>query len=266
MIQGNPDFRPANFKGGGDVLGTLVWQHQLPITAGCIIGALPAGEMIAPYLRVVSLVEGTKNTVVPGVGDVPVGILVPNPARMKNDPPVMQQGYFAGEPATLMRFGQFQITKWALLAGLGAPSIGGKVVALDTTGELGFVDYNDGVPSGCTQVKAVVVAVGEPNGATVFLGLDSLVMAANKGMDVPVAATPVAAPAAGKVAVDTPVVLTTATAGAQIYYTLDGTEPSLATAALYSAPVVVDAAVTIKAVAVKDGMTTSAVLTAAYTV
>jgi hypothetical protein len=77
-------------------------------------------------------------------------------------------------------------------------------------------------------------------------------------------ATPVATPAAGAVAVGTTVALSTATAGATIHYTTDGTDPTTASA-VYGGPITINAAQTIKAIAVKAGMNNSAMLTAAYT-
>lgn len=79
------------------------------------------------------------------------------------------------------------------------------------------------------------------------------------------AATPVATPAAGAVADDSEVVLTTATTGAAIYYTIDGSTPD-ASKTLYEAPIVITDAVTIKAIAIHVNYTNSAVLTAAYTI
>ena len=57
----------------------------------------------------------------------------------------------------------------------------------------------------------------------------------------------------------------TTTVGAEIYYTTNGTTPT-ASSTQYSTPIAVDAAMTIKAIAIKAGMNNSAVLTAAYTV
>ncbi len=78
-------------------------------------------------------------------------------------------------------------------------------------------------------------------------------------------ATPAAAPGAGEVASGTEVALATSTSGAAIYYTVDGSTPT-ASSTLYAAAIEVTAPVTIKAIAVKDGMNNSAVLTAAYTI
>lgn len=80
-----------------------------------------------------------------------------------------------------------------------------------------------------------------------------------------VAATPVAAPVAGAVADNSEVVLTCATEGTAIYYTVDGSTPD-ATKTLYTVPIVITDPVTIKAIAIHANYTNSSVLTAAYTI
>lgn len=77
--------------------------------------------------------------------------------------------------------------------------------------------------------------------------------------------TPVISPNGGAVVENTEVTISCETDGASIYYTLDGTEPSEASN-LYQAPIVITEAVTIKAIAVKEGMTDSYVATAEFTV
>ncbi|SDN57105.1 endonuclease [Bacillus sp. OK048] len=74
-----------------------------------------------------------------------------------------------------------------------------------------------------------------------------------------------ASPAAGGVTAGTAVTLATATADAKIYYTTDGSEPTAASTE-YTAPIVIDAAKTIKAIAVKAGLDNSDVVTLAYTI
>ncbi|GHT95244.1 hypothetical protein FACS1894141_3500 [Spirochaetia bacterium] len=81
----------------------------------------------------------------------------------------------------------------------------------------------------------------------------------------PTAAAPTASPAAGAVASGTTVTLSTTTDGATIYYTTDGSTPTTSSVQ-YSSPIPVTAALTIKAIAVKSGLTDSSVLTAAYTI
>jgi len=79
------------------------------------------------------------------------------------------------------------------------------------------------------------------------------------------AAMPTANPSGGAVASGTSVTLSTATPGAQIYYTTDTSEPTV-NSTLYTAPVSISDAVTFKAIAVKEGMLNSDVMTASYTI
>ncbi|MBP0983312.1 MAG: chitobiase/beta-hexosaminidase C-terminal domain-containing protein [Oscillospiraceae bacterium] len=79
------------------------------------------------------------------------------------------------------------------------------------------------------------------------------------------AAAPIASVRGGEVEKNTAVKLTSDTAGAVIYYTTDGTEPTTSSA-VYSGAILIGESVTIKAIAVKLGMRNSDVLTVNYTV
>lgn len=74
-----------------------------------------------------------------------------------------------------------------------------------------------------------------------------------------------ATPATGSIAAGTPVSLTTTTEGATIYYTTDGLEPTIAST-VYTGPITINEPTTIKAIAVKEGLTDSAVSTFEYTI
>ena len=76
-------------------------------------------------------------------------------------------------------------------------------------------------------------------------------------------ATPVITPAVGYFDAPIPVSITCAESGATIHYTLDGSTPTT-TSAVYSASFNVNAPATVKALAVKAGMTDSEVATANY--
>ncbi|HXT52811.1 MAG TPA: DUF1800 family protein, partial [Thermoanaerobaculia bacterium] len=79
-------------------------------------------------------------------------------------------------------------------------------------------------------------------------------------------AAPVFSPAPGTLtAPNNLVALTTATAGATIYYTTDGTGPWRKKSPVYTAPIAITATTTIKAYAYKKGMTASAVTSGTYT-
>ncbi|EGW36469.1 phage major capsid protein [Desulfosporosinus sp. OT] len=78
-------------------------------------------------------------------------------------------------------------------------------------------------------------------------------------------ATPKALPIAGSYTGAQSVSLTCDTQGADIYYTVDGSAPT-ASKTKYNGPIAVAATATIKAIAIKTGMTDSAVLSATYTI
>lgn len=77
--------------------------------------------------------------------------------------------------------------------------------------------------------------------------------------------TPTATPDTGEIATGTDIVLASATVGADIYYTIDGTTPTTSST-LYTAPIDVTTAKVIKAFAVKSGMNASPVKESIYTI
>lgn len=77
-------------------------------------------------------------------------------------------------------------------------------------------------------------------------------------------ATPTFSPLAGAVPSGTSVTISS-TPGATIYYTTDGSDPTTGSS-VYSSAITIDAAKTIKAFAVKSGLTDSGIATAAYTI
>ncbi len=85
--------------------------------------------------------------------------------------------------------------------------------------------------------------------------------------ELPVCEAPMFNPAAGEYTELTNVILSCATEGAVIYYTLDGTEPTVESTE-YTAPIAlaVDGEYTVKAIAVAEGHTASEVATAVYTI
>ena len=79
------------------------------------------------------------------------------------------------------------------------------------------------------------------------------------------AVQPTATPVGGNYTSAQAVTLTTTTEGAAIHYTLDGTDPT-ASSPLYSSAITISETTTLKAIAVKSGMTNSEILTETYTV
>ena len=109
-----------------------------------------------------------------------------------------------------------------------------------------------------TTVKAIAVVNGKKNSPVATAAYT--IKAALEQV-----AKPTFDPAAGEVASGTKVTIASATTGASIYYTTNGDVPTASSAA-YTAPVEIAAACTLKAIAVKDGMTDSEVAEAAYTI
>ena len=82
----------------------------------------------------------------------------------------------------------------------------------------------------------------------------------------PAVAAPVFAPPSGTYPSPLNVTLTTATAGATIYYTTDGSSPSRQKSPVYHGPIQLTGKTTLKAFAYKKGLKASAVISGVYTV
>lgn len=95
-------------------------------------------------------------------------------------------------------------------------------------------------------------------------GVSSAVTTAKYTINSATIAPPVFSPAGGTYTSPQTVSITSATAGAAIYYTADGSTPTTASARYYS-PMNIAASMTIKAIAVKDGVSSS-VTAAAYVI
>jgi hypothetical protein len=79
-------------------------------------------------------------------------------------------------------------------------------------------------------------------------------------------AAPTFSPAGGTFTTAQSVTIASATTGASIRYTTNGTTPTATTGTLYSAPVSISATTTLRAIAYKSGMTDSSVTVATYTI
>lgn len=107
-----------------------------------------------------------------------------------------------------------------------------------------------------TVIKAIAVKDGMR---------DSGIKEANYPIHLPVS-EPVVSVAGGSYDATFEVTIATNTEGAKIYYTIDGTNPTIDTGVLYTSPVSIAKPLTIKAIAVKEEMTDSNVIEAAYVV
>ena len=95
--------------------------------------------------------------------------------------------------------------------------------------------------------------------------IHSVTITYSSGSTTETCATPTFSPVAGTYTSAQSVTISTTTAGATIYYTTDGTDPT-ESSSVYSTPIYVSKTTTIKAMAAKEGMTNSSVATAVVTV
>lgn len=253
-------FDPVSFKGNAPINGVPVFVDKLPLTIGGI-----AGEDV-PFGRVVSIVPGTNRREfkvgVPENGVVK-GISMLDPTIMRADP-AQQKYYFAGRPMTATTMGIIEIHDYDLTK--SAPLEGSTVWCRNEDGILAFNDGTDISDDGYTKLNAYVYESLDPNGAKVAFGMPALVVTQTRETS-SAAVAPTATPTAGAVASGTEVKLATTTEGAKIYYTTDGEDPDMSSTVYNEAnPIVVTAAVTIKAIAVVEGSDPSTALTAAYTI
>jgi hypothetical protein len=147
----------------------------------------------------------------------------------------------------------------------------GTTVAISSTTPNAVIFYTtDGSSPETSATKAMYVA---PIVITAAMTINAVATAAGFGDSaiataaytlLPAAATPTFNPPAGGVNLGTPVAISSTTAGAAIYYTTDGTTPGTSST-LYSTPIAINAATTIKAIAIATGFSDSAIATAAYT-
>ena len=121
-----------------------------------------------------------------------------------------------------------------------------------------YADFKDELlPSGYGSVVGILSYFGT--------NWQVLLIDAAGCMDFNGVSAPVFSPAAGTVKPGTEVALSSLTEGAEIHYTLDGSDPT-ASSALYTEPIVINETVTIKAIATKTGHDASPVVSARFVV
>ena len=120
------------------------------------------------------------------------------------------------------------------------------------------------------QVKGVYIIYWQNNNPTQQVAPRSADDFEEVGTPTQTVATPTFSPAGGTYTVAQTVTIACATAGASIYYTLDGTNPVVTSAGitgtLYESPITISETTTVKAIALKQGMNDSEMATAVYTI
>lgn len=148
---------------------------------------------------------------------------------------------------------------------------------LSGTATLDYSGLEAGTYTAMVTVNTTVSGTTEEGGETpaaegdttkVYTGTAEIeIKAADTGNPDEEVAAPTFTPAAGEVEKDTTITLTSTTDGAKIYFTMDGKDPTAESQEYndQNKPTISEAA-TVKAIAVKEGMTNSDVATAEYTI
>ncbi len=111
------------------------------------------------------------------------------------------------------------------------------------------------------SVSSLTIAGNSSIGARIT----NVTLTVNRPSPTPVA-DPVFSPAGGSYAAAQTVSITTATAGASVRYTLDGSTPTPTFGTAYTGPISISSSATLRALAYKEGSTPSNVMSAVYTI
>jgi hypothetical protein len=249
-------FTPFNWKGTARVNAAPVFIDKLPVTIGGLAGPN------ARFGRVVSVdVAGNVRKFIPGISSstAAIGILIMDPTIMVADPAQVDY-YYEGRPATAVTFGIIEYMDFNLL--LEQPTYGSKVLANNVTGDIGFVGSAVAVPTGWTAINASVYEIQDPNGVKIWVNTP---LVAINSIPAPAVAAPVFSPSASAVASGTTITVSTTTVGARILYSTTG-DPTIDSPEFPPAGIVITAATTFRAVALKADMNPSSITTKAYTI
>lgn len=154
------------------------------------------------------------------------------------------------------------VSKYVKLVGVTITAVSGKNYTMEQDGEeVALYDQFNITPA--TGENLTVIGIYTTYNGTPQV--QPIEVTNESGVVIEKVANPVFSPAAGAVFAGTKVEITTSTEGASIHYTTDGSEPTEASA-LYSEPIEIAEAVTLKAIAVKEGFEASEVVVAEFTI
>jgi hypothetical protein len=171
-LYGNPNMPPASFKGSKKPDGVMVWNHQLPLTMGGIVGELPSGETLMRFGRVVSVLPASPRAFLLGNPSTSIlkGVTFFSEGKAQNDP-AQNEGHFEGEATEVVYFGAMQLATWDLtFAGAVAPTENSLVVFSTVTGRIGFMAAGATPPANYAKLNACVIQTAVANGVTIFIG------------------------------------------------------------------------------------------------
>jgi len=146
----------------------------------------------------------------------------------------------------------------------GTSWTGGEVFKLGTNAASFIYNISATGEYANVRIKFLVTQSGAAPTGTVQITIDDVVVYGMAGEEPAQVATPTFSPSGGFYSGPQDVTISTSTSGASIYYTTDGSEPTVSST-LYSDPITVSTTTTIKAIAIKEGMNNSDVAMETYT-
>ena len=176
----------------------------------------------------------------------------------------------AGPHATSLSTNTPQVATPTFNPGAGAYTSTQSVTIADTTAGAGIYYTTDGSSPTTSSTKysgSIAVSASETISAIAVLSGDtnSVIASSTYTISLPQAAMPTFNPSPGTYAATEMVSIGDATAGAAIYYTLNGTTPTQSSNR-YTSPIPVASSETIKAIAIASGYANSSVASATYTI
>jgi hypothetical protein len=238
-----PNGETVTFMNGTTTLGTGTLSRG---TASFTTSALSVGaySITAVYSSDSNFAGSTSTAVSQTVGQANSSSTLtssPNPSSFAGSVTFTAtvSGQFGGAATGTVTFSNGSVT-------LGTGTLSGGTASLASTA----------LPVGKDSITAVY------SGDSNFFGITSNTV--SQVVTAIPAAAPTFSPAGGTFTTAQTVTLSTATGGASINYTTDGSAPSDTAGTLYTGPITVSSTITIKAVAFASGLSDSTVSTAAY--
>jgi hypothetical protein len=260
-----------------DTFSRFAWVKNRRALAGFAVGFLPAPGPFTTAQTVTlstSISGGSIRYTTDGSTPSPtVGLLYSAPFTVSATTTIKAISYKTGVPNSPVSTATYTI--WALQPTFSpaAGSYSGSQAVTMTSATSGAtirytIDGTTPTPThGTLYAGAVTVAATTTLRAIAYTGsLSSSTVTSGVYTIGPFAAAPTFTPAGGTYATAQNVTMATATSGASIHYTTDGTVPSDTVGTLYSGPVTLTASTTLQAVAYKTGVANSAVTNQGYNI
>lgn len=264
---------------GDSVVASSTYTITLPQTSAPTFNPPPGTYSSAQTISLLSVTSGAtiRYTTDGSTPTTTTGTLYSLPIPLNTSTLIKAIAYASGYSNSTVASGSYTIRASQTAAPTFSPAGGtyssgqSVVISSATTGAAIYYTTDGSTPSATagtpytgpvtiaatTTLKAIASAAGLA---------DSTVSSATYTITSPQVSAPAFNPAGGTYTSGQSVALSSATPGAAIRYTTDGSTPTSSTGAIYSGPIPVTATTTIKAIAYGNGLSDSAVSSATYVI